>query len=188
MPALESLIQEYGYWFVFGGSLLEGETVMALSGYAAHRGFLALPFVIVAGFLGATIGDQFWFQLGRYRGRELLDSRPKWKVGVSRVDRLFERWGVALILVFRFLYGVRTLAAVVFGAGSISTLKFTVFNAIGAAIWVAAIAGGGYLLGSAMQAVLGDVEFYEAWGFAGLILVAAVLWLWHWLRSRKRAS
>ena len=82
---------------------------------------------------------------------------------------------------------LRTLAAVAFGTGSISTLKFTVFNALGAAIWVATIASGGYLLGSAMQAVLGDVEFYEAWGFAGLVLVAAILWLWHWLRSRKRA-
>ncbi|MFP8873901.1 MAG: DedA family protein [Myxococcota bacterium] len=187
MPAIESLIREYGYWFVFGGSLLEGETVMALSGYAAHRGFLALPIVMVVGFLGATLGDQFWFQLGRYRGRDLIDSRPQWRVGIARVDRLFERWGVAVLLVFRFLYGIRSLAAVVFGAGSISTLKFTVFNSLGAVIWVATIAGGGFLLGSAMQGLLGDFEFYEAWGFAGLILFAGILWLWQWRRGRKRA-
>ena len=188
MPNFESLIREYGYWLVFGGSLLEGETITALSGYAAHRGFLTLPLVFLVAFLGAAIGDQFWFQLGRYRGRAMIDSRPEWKAGVSRIEGWFERWDVWLILVFRFLYGMRILGAVVFGAGKISTLRFTIFNCLGAVIWVSAIAGGGYLLGAAMQALLGNLEVYEAWGFAGLVLLGGILWLWHHYRSRKQST
>ena len=187
MPTFESLIREYGYWIVFGGALLEGETVTALSGYAAHRGLLLLPFVLLAAFLGATIGDQFWFQLGRYKGRSIFDSRPQWKAGVERVEGWFERWDVGVLLVFRFIYGMRSLVAVVFGAGTISAWRFTIFNAIGAAIWVVAIAGGGYLLGSAMQAFLGDMKVYEEWGFGVVVLIGLILLVWHRYRSRKKA-
>ena len=49
---LASLIQTYGYGIVLIGTVLEGETVLTLAGFAAHRGYLQLPLVIVTAAVG----------------------------------------------------------------------------------------------------------------------------------------
>lgn len=51
MLSIASLIATYGYYALFLGTLLEGETVLVAAGYAAHRGLLELPWVIVIAFL-----------------------------------------------------------------------------------------------------------------------------------------
>ena len=37
---LAALIQAHGYWVLAVGCLLEGETILVLAGFAAHRGYL----------------------------------------------------------------------------------------------------------------------------------------------------
>lgn len=37
---MSALVAQYGLFAVFAGTLLEGETVLAQAGYAAHRGYL----------------------------------------------------------------------------------------------------------------------------------------------------
>jgi len=58
---LESIVDTYGYVAVLLGTFLEGETILVLGGFAAHRGYLALPWVIVAAFFGSLCGDQLFF-------------------------------------------------------------------------------------------------------------------------------
>jgi membrane protein DedA with SNARE-associated domain len=50
---LESIIETYGYWALLVGTFFEGETVLVLGGFAAHRGYLTLPWVILAAFIGS---------------------------------------------------------------------------------------------------------------------------------------
>ena len=52
---LESIVDTYGYLAVLLGTFLEGETILVLGGFAAHRGYLALPWVIVAAFFIAIM-------------------------------------------------------------------------------------------------------------------------------------
>ncbi|HKN11092.1 MAG TPA: hypothetical protein VJ376_16670, partial [Pseudomonadota bacterium] len=47
------LIAKYGYAATFVGTLLEGETVLVVSGLAAHRGYLGMPQLFVVGAVGA---------------------------------------------------------------------------------------------------------------------------------------
>ena len=185
MPELESLVREYGYLFVFIGSLVEGETAVVLSGLAAHRGYLNLFGVIGVATVGATLGTQVWFHLGRSRGHALLEKRPQWRQGVERFEALLERWDVLIILAFRFLYGIRTVGAVAMGISPVSLVKFTVLNFVGAAIWAALVATGGYFLGKAMEAILGSVAAYEGWAFLGLLIVAIGFGAWHAWRRRR---
>src|SRR5260370_41283512 len=65
---LMDLLATYGYLAVFVGSLLEGETVLILAGFAAHQGYLSFPLVAGVAFCGGTLGDQSLLFLGpRYR-------------------------------------------------------------------------------------------------------------------------
>jgi hypothetical protein len=43
MIPFETLLKTYGYWAVLFDTFAEGETVLILRGFAAHRGYLALP-------------------------------------------------------------------------------------------------------------------------------------------------
>ena len=189
MPELESLVRQYGYLFVFIGSLIEGETAVVLSGLAAHRGYMDLFGVIGVATVGATLGTQVWFHLGRARGRAFLENRPQWREGVERFEVLLDRWDVLIILGFRFLYGVRTVGAVAMGTSAVSVGKFTLLNFVGALVWSAAVATGGYFLGKAMEALLGSIASYEAWIFLALLALAAAFWGWRrWRRQRVTRS
>ena len=54
---IESFIETYGYAAILIGTFLEGETILVLGGFAAHRGYLSLPWVIVAAFAGTLSGE-----------------------------------------------------------------------------------------------------------------------------------
>lgn len=175
MLSIEELLREYGYAFLFAGAVAEGETAVALAGVAAHRGYMDLPIVILVAALGAALGDQLSFQLGRWKGRALLETRPHWAEAWGHFRRLSERWGTWLILGFRFIYGMRMAGAAAFGATDISTLRFTVLNIVGALLWSVLIAGGGYLLGRALETILGDLAAWEGWIFLVILLAGAAI-------------
>ena len=65
---LPGLIDSYGYLAVAIGTFLEGETILALGGLAAHRGYLSFRDVVIVALLCGFAGDQFFFFLGRYHG------------------------------------------------------------------------------------------------------------------------
>lgn len=183
---LEHLIQQYGYVAIFVGAFLEGETVLVLGGFAAHRGFLDIWFVILAAFLGSLAGDQTWFFIGRFKGMPFVERRPAWKGRSERVLDLLHRYHIPLLLGFRFLYGLRNPIPFVIGASGFSPWRFLIYNTIGAAIWATVIGFLGYIFGQAMTLFLADVKRYERWGLVAIALVGLLVWLIYVWRRRAR--
>jgi membrane protein DedA with SNARE-associated domain len=73
---LAHLIQSYGYLAILIGTLFEGETILVLGGFAAHRGHLSLPVVVLVAFAGSLLGDQTMFWVGHIYGGALLRRWP----------------------------------------------------------------------------------------------------------------
>jgi len=180
---LQEAIQSYGYWAILVGTFFEGETVLILAGFAAHQGYLSLPWVMACAFLGSLAGDQLYFYIGRKKGRAYVDGKPRWASAVARVEALLARWDVAFILCFRFLYGLRTVTPFVLGASRVSPVRFLVLNAAGAAVWAVAVGALGYVFGQGIEAVLEEAKRYEVAVFAGVAVVGLGLWFW---RARRR--
>lgn len=185
---LETLIAQYGYLAILLGTLLEGETILVLGGFAAHRGLLKLWGVILAAFIGSLLSDQLFFFLGRRHGAALLARRPQWQAGVVRVRGLLNRYSTWLILSFRFLYGLRNVTPFALGMSDVSTLRFVVLNAVGAALWAVVIALIGWFVGEAAKQMLGHLQRYERGIGAAIIVAGALLWIWHHLSTRRRSS
>jgi len=139
MITLESLIETYGYLTVLIGTFLEGETILVLGGFAAHRGYLGLHWVILAAFIGSLCGDQLFFYLGRRHSQTILAKLHSWKARIDRAQRLLDRFRTPLILAFRFLYGLRTVAPFVIGMSPVPTGQFIFLNAAGALVWAVAV-------------------------------------------------
>lgn len=175
--SLEQLVGRYGYAAVLVGTFLEGETILVIGGFMAHRGYLGLSGVILAAFLGSMAGDQLFFQLGRRHGPAVLAWRPSWAAKVQRADGLLKRYQTLIILGFRFVYGMRTATPFVLGLGTVSAVKFMLLNMASALLWASAVATGGYLFGEVLDVFLGDMKRYEAWILAGLAVAGTAVWL-----------
>ena len=186
--SLESIIETYGYWALLVGTFLEGETILVLGGFAAHRGYLTLPWVILAAFIGSLCGDQLFFYLGRRHSAFILARFPQWKVSIEKVQGLLERFRTPFILVFRFLYGLRLPAPFAIGMTSVPFKEFVLLNMVGAAVWAILVGVGGYLFGNALEIVIGDVKHYEFEAFGLILLAGATLWIIHFYRSRKHKA
>lgn len=185
---LASLIQHWGYPAVFAGSLIEGETILALAGVAAHRGYLALPWVIAAAAAGGFLGDQAYFLVGRLAGDRVLARWPQLQPGAERVRQLLDRHDAPLILGVRFLYGLRTVGPIAIGMSRVRWLRFALLNLVGAMAWAGLVAGVGYALGEALTRLMGDLERVEEWVFGAVLVggLALVAWLRH--RGRRAAA
>lgn len=182
---LEQLVTQYGYPALLLGAFLEGETVLLLAGFLAHRGYLALPLVMLVAFLGTFAGDQLFFFLGRTRGMPYLERRPAWRQKAGRVFDLLQRYPVPTVLGFRFVYGLRNLTPFAIGCSGFSPWRFFLLNAAGGALWVGLVAGCGYLFGEAVSSLFADVRRYEAWILGGIAAAGGLLWFWHRLRRRN---
>lgn len=185
---LEGLVRAHGYTAVLVGTLLEGESVVAIGGFFAHRGYLDLPLVMAAAFAGSLVVDQLFFLAGRRGGASVLARHPRWQPGAARAKILLDRHGTWLALGFRFLYGFRTITPFAIGMSSISFARFAALNAVGAALWAAAFATAGYLFGAAFTALLGDLRRHETWILAALALCGAAFWIWHHVRWRRACA
>ena len=174
--SLEELVINYGYITVLIGTFLEGETILIIAGFLAHRGYLELPFVITAAFVGSFLGDQLYFYIGRIKGMEFIDNRPGWKSKTNQVFMLLDKHQILLILGFRFIYGIRTVTPFVLGSSGISPIRYFALNFCGALIWAIVIGVLGYYFGHALEMLVGEIKQYEKLVILGLILYGTAIW------------
>ena len=185
---LQSIIENYGYAAILIGTFLEGETILVLAGLAAHQGYLVLTWVILAAFAGSLCGDQLFFYMGRKHSQAVLSRRPTWKQKAEKVHRMMNRFQTPMILSFRFLYGLRTVAPIVIGMSSVSFKKFILLNAAGALVWAAAIASGGYFFGRALEVLIGKLKSYEIYIMGSIATVGLLVWTFHFYRRRRQRA
>ncbi|HMZ08961.1 MAG TPA: DedA family protein [Anaerolineales bacterium] len=180
---LEALITHFGYPALILGLLLEGETVLILAAFMAHRGYLDLPFVIVIGGLVAFASDQFFFWLGRTQGSVFLAKRPAWQPHVEKAMSLLGRNTTLLFLGIRFMYGLRTVLPFVIGMSKLDPKKFTLLDLIGAFIWALTFGLAGHFIGHVMAIIFEDIKEHELLISVGIILAGIGIWLY-----RRHAS
>src|SRR6266478_3078800 len=150
LPLIEQYMLAYGYWAVFFGVMLEnaglpipGETILLAAGFFAFQGHFHVPTVMVVAAIGAMIGDNAGYLVGRKLGRAALERYGR-KVGLKpqlldRFDRFFARNGNRTIFFARFITGLRVFAALLAGAAKMPWRAFLFYNSAGAVLWAIVI-------------------------------------------------
>ncbi|MDO8520883.1 MAG: DedA family protein [bacterium] len=185
MDTLLWLIQNYGYAIVFIWTFLEGETIVALAGFAAYQGYLRLEYIIPIAIVGAMLGDHAFFYFGRYKGRQFLAKHSRLNEKAERIHLLVERYHGWIIFGSRFMYGFRTIIPIALGVGRVSGLKFFFFNFLGAVVWAVLFAFGGYVFGNAAEYFLGNVKKIEGFFVLGLVAIALIAQVVMWWGRRR---
>lgn len=194
LDVLRNAVVQYGYWAVGGALLLEnagvpvpGETILLLACFLAYSEHdLQLPWIMVVATLAATVGDNLGFALGYYGGRPLLVRyqalfRIENKT-VQRGEELFARYGAVTVFLARFVFGMRVIAGPMAGVLRMPWRKFTIFNFLGATLWVTVISVVGYLFGQHWERLAGEVKRIDIAAAILLVIVAMLLW---WRRRRQ---
>jgi membrane protein DedA with SNARE-associated domain len=153
----------FGYWAVLlivAGDgvfpLLPGETAIVAAAVLASDGSLSLPLVILAGAVGAVIGDSAAYWIGR-AGEGPIRRLVTRLAGADRLEaaeRMVRRQGPALVFVGRFLPGIRIAINLSCGAGQMAYPRFLFFDALGAVLWSTQAALLGYFAGKAFAGQL----------------------------------
>jgi membrane protein DedA with SNARE-associated domain len=162
MPDLGYLISHYGYaavGIVIGlesmGIPLPGETMLVLSAiYASAHADLHIGGVIAAAAIGAILGDNVGYWLGREFGYPLLLRYGRY-VGLSETriklgQYLFLRHGGKVVFFGRFVAVLRVLAAFLAGVNRMEWKSFLLANAAGGVLWSMVYGFGAYLFGATL--------------------------------------
>lgn len=164
---VEQAIATYGYWALFVGTFLEGETFFLLAGIAARKELLNPYYVALAAMAGGFIGDQVFFFLGLWRGNEVLTRSKRLARKAEEAKKLVRKHAIALILASRFLYGLRMVIPLACGTAHIRPWRFMLLNFISALLWTLTFGGLGYFFGGWLSSNLGL--------FKNLQIIVAVL-------------
>lgn len=161
---LETFVQSYGVWvyallfliiFVETGLVvmpfLPGDSLLFVVGALCGAGLMSYPVAVSVLLVAAILGDQCNYSIGRYFGPKVFqweNSRFFNKAAFERSHNFYERYGGITIIVARFMPFLRTFAPFVAGVAAMNRGKFTLYNVVGALIWVVGICTAGYFLGS----------------------------------------
>ena len=162
------------YIGVLLGMFVEGEMIMISAVIAAHHGYLNLWMVIILGVLGTYGSDLFYFSLGRKKGRGWLKKNKKIEGKLSVVDEKIKKYPVLIFLIYRFLYGFRTIIPMVIGASKTRTPKFLIYSGVSTVIWATVYCTLGYLMGAFIKSQLGHIEHIEKY-IIGILVLAGLL-------------
>ena len=179
---LADLVHRHGFWvvgtvifFESMGLPLPGESLLiAAALYAATGGDLTIEHVIAASALGAVLGDNVGYLIGREIGPPVL-ARYGPKIGLT-LDRqqlgrfLFLRHGGKVVFFGRFVAFLRTFAAVLAGASHMPWGRFLIWNTLGGVFWTCLYGFGAYLLGDQVHRLAGPLGI--AVGVVALAVVA----------------
>jgi membrane protein DedA with SNARE-associated domain len=182
LDSLRPVLDQYGYLAVTGFVLLEdfgvpvpGETILILGAVYAGTGRLQIWLVGVLGFLGAVIGDNVGFAIGHFGGRRLVERYGRYVFltpeRLNKTTNFFERRGARIIIIARFIEGLRQANGIIAGISGMHWARFVAYNAIGAALWVAVWTCVGYFSGNHLTSI------YNAFTSAGVyaLIAAGVL-------------
>ncbi len=186
VETLRHLIEQYGYFAVVLGCILEGEMAVLLGVFAAQEELLILAGVIPAALAGTIIGDNFWFHAGRRLGRPALEKRADWRAKAGRIESLMERYGAPVMVGFRFFYGLRSVTPFVLGSLNISPWRFLALEALGAVLWVVTISLIGVFLADAVDSALARIQNVEKALLVVLLLAAMASFVIYSLNKWKK--
>jgi membrane protein DedA with SNARE-associated domain len=165
---MTNFVEQTGYVGIALLMLLENvfppipsELIMPMGGFAAARGSLSLPGVVVAGGIGSLAGALFWYGVGRWIGcerlRDFAARHGAWltlsPAEVDRAQTWFRRHGWLAVLIGRLVPGVRTLISVPAGIAGMPLRPFLLFSAAGTVAWTTLLATAGYMLEDHYHAV-----------------------------------
>ena len=199
LNALSGTLQHFGLWAIGLLITLEdfgvpvpGETILIAGAIFAGAGRINVVALGVVAFFAAVTGDNIGFAIGHFGGRALALRFGKYvfltEERLDKAERFFDRRGSIVITFARFVEGLRQANGIIAGITGMHWLRFVIFNAIGAALWVGTWITIGYFAGNNITTIYHYITLYSYYVLAGLVVLIVGYIVWRRRRRRRRAA
>lgn len=183
---MQHVVDHYGLAFLFlivaaesAGVWVPGETALIAAGVLAARGNFPIWEVIAVAALGAILGDNAGYWIGRSFGRRIAHRFSRLEKLLPPSERFFRRHGGKAVFLARFVAGVRVTGAWMAGISHMPWWRFLGWNAAGGILWATAVGLVAYYLGRAAADLIAQYGLIGAGAAVVLALVVAgVVYLW----------
>src|SRR5215468_6130511 len=187
MEHLIALLQQYGLGLVFvnvlalqAGLPVPAYPVLIVAGTLAAMGGSPVWQLLAVGVVAALIADTGWYTAGKRFGMRILSTLCKLSLSqdtcVRQTEAIFQRFGPASMLFAKFVPGFASVATALAGALRLNYLKFLLFDAGGAALWVGVAVGLGYVFNNAIGEVIRKLSELGRYGVM-IVIGAFVAWI-----------
>ncbi|OGT46320.1 MAG: hypothetical protein A3E82_08490 [Gammaproteobacteria bacterium RIFCSPHIGHO2_12_FULL_38_11] len=142
------IFAETGLFFCF---FLPGDSLLFAAGFLASRNVLniywLLPLLVMAAFAGYWAG----YLIGVYLEHRLERKADTWyfkKSYLVRSHAFYQKYGKITLLIGRFVPVARSFIPLIAGIATMPSWTYTLFNFLGAILWVGLMTLLGYYLGA----------------------------------------
>lgn len=159
------------------GVPLPGETILLLASFlSATDSRLQLPLIILCAIVGAVLGDNVGYWIGRTGGRVFVERYGRFffvkMEHLERAEAFFERHGAKTVFFGRFISLLRIWSAVLAGMNRMPWRSFLFYNALGGIVWSLYVSLLGYITGRYFHDHFSQVEWVvKTIGWVGLALI-----------------
>lgn len=190
-------LDHYGYLAVGGFVFLEdfgvpvpGETILLAAAVYAGAGVLNPVLVGIIAVFAAIIGDNVGFGIGHIAERKVILRYGRFVFitpdRLLRAESFFEHQGGKVIIVARFVEGLRQANGIIAGLTGMRWVRFLMFNSIGAVLWVGCWLTIGVAAGDHIATIYKEITRYSLVA-AGVVVIGLIAYiLVH--RSRRRRA
>ncbi len=194
------LLVAHGYVVIFIGAALDnfglpasGDVVLFAGGWFSNLGRVALPLVMLSGFVGALVSDNAVYWIGRIGGRPLVSRVLKIRLlhflinedTLEKVEHYFEAHGGKMVFVGRFGPGLRSMTPLFAGVSRMKYYRYLPYNVSAAAVWAVVYTLVGYVFGSYWSALLTVAKSF-GYGIVAIVALALGAYLLRRLLGRER--
>ena len=160
----------------FGTPFVPGETILIAAALYAGTGRLNVVVVGILAVLAAVVGDNLGYAIGYFAGREAVVRWGRYVMltpaRMERVEAFFARRGARIVVIARFIDGLRQANGIVAGITEMPWTTFLVYNALGAVLWVGCWVTVGYVAGDHITSIY---RWFERFAIYALIVIGAAL-------------
>lgn len=203
---LQTLVAGKAGWLAYGtvfailvacglGVPLPEDISLILGGYLAHQGSADLAAMMAVGFVGILVGDSLIYLAGRRLGTRVGTGRgggffarvvtPDKR---AKVEQMFARHGRKVVMIARFMPGVRAVTYFTAGSVRMSYWRFIFWDGLAAILSAPLFVYAGYVFGDKLDLLIDKLKEGQLAVFGTLAVVVAG-WLGvRWLRRRREAA
>jgi membrane-associated protein len=174
---------------VFVGFVVPGETAAILGGVAASRGNASVVLLSAIVVVGAIIGDNIGYVLGRRYGGRLLRTRilERRQGRVERAQTFLSEHGGPAVLAGRYIAFLRAVIPFLAGTARLRYSRFLAYNVIGGVTWGVGSVLLGFLAGNSYQRIEKTLGPVTAAVVGLVVVIAVIVWMVRrHLRDRRK--
>jgi membrane protein DedA with SNARE-associated domain len=185
------------YLFIFLSNVIEnifppypGDMVTFVGGYLAGTSRLTFPLVFLSAGLGCLAGAMLLYLLGKSKGRKAFLKNGRWildREHLVKVENWFKRYGEKVLVLSRFLAGVRSVVALAAGVGNVSLKKMTIYTSISVILWNGIILFSAFKIQQNWRQILHMIQIYNRVVLA-LVVLVAIIWLVKTFATKRSAE